>query len=232
MPLSPADAALTDAAHTPLSAAPEGGFQQRLDVACTPTTTRLRLNGAPLEDAPLAAAWDQVRAALVALSPIAWPLGFRLLVRDAPWDRWKLDRVYLFGHSFAPAALGIDPDRLRWNWKHEPIGLHSLAARVEALAAYIPPSNGPLQAYSEGHRIMGTPYVSTRRVLARSPAEALAKMAWAYGGTKGIDELLAKGPARQHWLVVADLARAEDDGFGDLEGQDTALDALRRHHTR
>lgn len=236
MPLSPADAALHAAiSHRPTIGPRHGHDRARLDVAFTPTRTSLRLNTTAWDDPTAQQGWDAVRTALAACWPtIAWPFGLRLAcdAQHNSWSQWRVANCYIFGHAVYPDRLGLNLKDLHWSWKEDPIGLDAAATILDQLAARIPPSNGHTRAFSEAHTLMQTPYVSSRRVVARSEAEALIKMAWLSRGTAGVDALInpEKTAKKDHatWLVSTELV--EDDGFATPQSNTDALDAIRRHN--
>lgn len=227
--MTPIDAAIRDALHAPFDSPPpqHAHSHQRMDVALAPQAVQVRLDGATIATIP---AWDTVRTLMLAHYPsCAWPIGLRLnrQARYDRWGAWSCTDVFLFGHAVAPNV--VTRGHAIHSWHDEPLGFDALAPALHALNTRIPASNGGIRAFSAAHTLMGTPHVTSRRVVARSEAEALAKFAWVRDGIEGIDALLDEAPpTHRRWLVACELADADHDGFATPASHDDALATLRR----
>lgn len=233
MPYAPIDAAIINALDVPVpSKGPAHAHSsQEMNVAIAPQASALIVDNQLCEDADAKTAWDAVRLAMRNAYPTsAWPVGLRLVrrARHDAWSSWSLHRVFLFGHAIDAERVGIDFDNATYRWREQPIGFDALADQLTALDVRIPRSNGAPRSFCEAHNMMGTPYVNTRRVVARCEAEAMAKMAWAHGGLDAIADLFTSRP-RNHrtWLVANELADFEHDGFAHPAALHDPLDQLR-----
>jgi hypothetical protein len=231
-PIGPIDTAL----HAALGQNPEAllgdatkqPFWVTVRVAMAPRGVQWR-GQSPLLDAGKGA-WNDVHAALLAHAPTsAWPMGFTLRAEHdrGTWRPWKLSKVYAFGATLNERTAGIDLDTLRY-WSRGSIGLDALVETIAKLATVWSPSNQDPRSWSQAHDMMGSPFVCSDRVVARTELEALVKFAWLRGGWDGVRAAAEEKDRNcRTWLVASDVGDPDGDGFARPPSLDTVRADLR-----
>jgi hypothetical protein len=217
-PIGPIDTALYAAlGQNPealLGEASRNALWVTVRVAMAPMGVQWR-SGTPLLDGGKVA-WNAVHAELVRHVPTsAWPMGFTLRAEQdrGAWRPWRLSKVYAFGATLNERTAGLTTDSWR-SWSRGPIGLDALCATLHKLDRVWSPSNQAPRSWAQAHNMMGSPFMCSDRVVARTELEALVKFAWLRGGWDGLREA-ATEKDRNHrtWLVANGIADPDGDGF-------------------